>query len=336
MKPKILVCRSLYPAVIERLRHYFDLDYHDLDAPLSPADLAARLADKDGALTLLSDRIDSTTLAAATKLKALCNVAVGYNNLDLAALSRAGVMATNTPGVLDETTADTAWALLLASARRIVSADQWVRAGHWQGWQFHDPWLGSDVHHATLGILGMGRIGQAVARRAAGFSTRLIYHNRHPLPLADEQACNAVWVDKNTLLREADFLVLLLPYSPANHHCIGRSELALMKPQAHLINIARGGIVDDGALIEALQSQKIAGAALDVFENEPALDPRFFALDNVVLTPHIGSSTRATRLAMAMLAADNLIEALHGRRPPNLLNPEVWDARLSTHQENFP
>ncbi len=336
MKQKVLVCRSLFPAAIERLAEYFEIDYHDRDVPLVPADLAARLADKDGAITLLSDRIDSQSLAGATKLKALCNVAVGYNNLDLAAISRAGVIATNTPGVLDETTADTAWALLLASARRIVSADKWVRARQWQGWQFHDPWLGNDVHHATLGILGMGRIGQAVARRAAGFSMRVIYHNRNPLPVADEQACNAAWVDKKTLLSEVDFLVLLLPYSPDNHHCIGRDELALMKPQACLINVARGGIVDDDALIEALQKRKIAGAALDVFENEPVLDPRFFALDNVVLTPHIGSSTRATRLAMAMLAADNLIDALHGRRPPNLLNPEVWDARQSITKESAP
>jgi glyoxylate/hydroxypyruvate/2-ketogluconate reductase len=180
------------------------------------------------------------------------------------------------------------------------------------------------VHHATLGILGMGRIGQAVARRAAGFDMRVIYHNRNPLPAADEQACSARWVSKEELLREADFLVLLLPYSPAVHHVIGAPELAAMKPTAHLINIARGGIVDDNALIDALQQKRIAGAGMDVFENEPALDPRFLALDNVVLTPHIGSSTRATRLAMARLAADNLIAALQGRRPPNLLNPEVW------------
>ena len=336
MKPKVLVCRSLFPAVVERLAEYFEVDYHSRDEPLSSADLAARLVDKVGAITLLSDRIDSQMLAGARHLKALCNVAVGYNNFDLAAISQAGVLATNTPGVLDDTTADTAWALMLASARRVVSADKWVRAGQWRGWQFHDPWLGNDVHHATLGILGMGRIGQAVARRAAGFSMRVIYHNRQSLPTASEQACNASWVDKKTLLREADFLVLLLPYSPDNHHCIGRAELALMKPQATLINIARGGIVDDDALIEALQQKRIAGAALDVFENEPALDRRFFELDNVVLTPHIGSSTHATRLAMAMLAADNLIDALHGRRPPNLLNPEVWDARQSMNKENSP
>ncbi|RLJ65339.1 2-hydroxyacid dehydrogenase [Sulfurisoma sediminicola] len=324
MKPKILVCRAVFPEVIEHLAAQFDVDYNDRDAPLPPAELAARLADKVGALTLLSDRIDAATLAAAPALKAVCNVAVGHNNFDLAAITAAGVMATNTPGVLNDTTADTAWALILASARRIVGADKWVRAGQWQGWKFHDDWLGTDVHHATLGILGMGRIGQAVARRAAGFEMRVIYHNRHPLPAADEQACKANWVSKEELLREADFLVLLLPYSPAVHHIVGAAELAAMKPTAHLINVARGGIVDDGALIDALQGRRIAGAAMDVFENEPALDPRFLGLDNVVLTPHIGSSTRATRLAMARLAADNLIAALQGRRPPNLLNPEVW------------
>ncbi len=323
MKPKILVTRAIFPEVIDRLARDFEVDYHDRDAALPPEQIAARLADKDGAITLLSDRIDAAALAGAKKLKAVCNVAVGYNNFDLPAITQAGVMATNTPAVLNETTADTAWALLLATARRIVSADKWVRAGQWTGWKFHDDWFGNDVHHATLSILGMGRIGQAVARRAAGFEMNVIYHNRSRLPAEQEQACNARWVEKDALLREADFLVLLLPYSPAAHHAIGAAELALMKPTAHLINIARGGIVDDGALIEALQQKRIAGAGMDVFENEPMLDPRFFDLDNVVLTPHIGSSTRATRLAMASLAADNLTAALQGRRPPNLLNPEV-------------
>ena len=326
MKPKILVTRAVFPETIERLSQHFEVDYNDRDAALPADQLAARLADKAGAITLLSDRIDAAALAGATGLKAVCNVAVGYNNFDLPALTQAGVMATNTPGVLNDTTADTAWALLLATARRIVSADKWVRAGQWQGWRFHDDWFGNDVHHATLGILGMGRIGQAVARRAAGFDMRVIYHNRSRLAAETEQSCNATWVDKATLLGEADFLVLLLPYSPAAHHTIGAAELAQMKPTAHLINIARGGIVDDNALIEALQQKRIAGAGLDVFENEPALDPRYFALDNVVLTPHIGSSTRATRLAMAMLAADNLIAALAGQRPPNLLNPDVLSA----------
>ena len=324
MKPKILVTRAVFPETIDRLATHFDVDYNDQDVALPAEQIAARLSDKAGAITLLSDRIDASVLANAPGLKAVCNVAVGYNNFDLAAITQAGVMATNTPGVLNDSTADAVWALILASARRIVSADKWVRDGQWTGWKFHDNWFGNDVHHATLGILGMGRIGQAVARRAAGFDMRVIYHNRNPIAPETEKSCNAVWVSKADLLRQADFLVLLLPYSPAVHHTVGAAELAAMKPTAHLINVARGGIVDDSALIEALQERHIAGAGLDVFENEPALDPRFLGLDNVVLTPHIGSSTGATRLAMAMLAADNLIAALSGQRPPNLLNPEVW------------
>ena len=324
MKPKILVTRAVFPETIDRLATHFDVDYNDQDVALPAEQIAARLSDKAGAITLLSDRIDASVLANAPGLKAVCNVAVGYNNFDLAAITQAGVMATNTPGVLNDSTADAVWALILASARRIVSADKWVRDGQWTGWKFHDNWFGNDVHHATLGILGMGRIGQAVARRAAGFNMRVIYHNRNPIAPETEKSCNAVWVSKADLLRQADFLVLLLPYSPAVHHTVGAAELAAMKPTAHLSNVARGGIVDDSALIEALQERHIAGAGLDVFENEPALDPRFLGLDNVVLTPHIGSSTGATRLAMAMLAADNLIAALSGQRPPNLLNPEVW------------
>ena len=326
MKSNILVSRAVFPEVITKLGAHFEIDYNDVDAPLPPDQLAARLVGKQGALTMLSDRIDASALAGATKLKAVCNVAVGYNNFDMAAISKAGIMATNTPGVLDDTTADIAWALILASGRRVVAADKWVRAGQWQGWKFHDDWLGNDIHHATLGILGMGRIGHSVARRAAGFEMQVLYHNRQRLAEADERKCGARWVDKQALLQQSDFVVLMLPYSPATHHTIGAAELGLMKPTAHLINVARGGIVDDAALIAALQQRRIAGAGLDVFENEPALDPRFCALDNVVLTPHIGSSTRATRLAMAMLAADNLIAALHGERPANLLNPEVWRA----------
>ena len=323
IKPKILVSRQVFPEVIEHLAPHFDIDYNDRDAPLPADELKARLADKAGAITMLSDRIDAAVLAAAPGVKAVCNVAVGYNNFDLPAITAAGVMATNTPGVLNDTTADTAWALILSAGRRIVGADRWVREGQWKGWKFRDDWLGSDIHHATLGILGMGRIGQAVARRALGFDMRVIYHNRSRLTAEQEAACKASWVERDTLLAEADFLVLLLPYSPATHHVIGAAEIAKMKPSAHLINIARGGIVDDAALIEALQKKTIAGAGLDVFENEPALDERYFTLDNVVLTPHIGSSTRATRLAMAMLAADNLIAALSGKSPPTLLNPEV-------------
>jgi gluconate 2-dehydrogenase len=323
MKPKILVAREVFPEVIERLRQHFDVDDNQKDVVLGVEGLKARLADKVGALTAATDPVSAEVIAAAPALKAVCNFAVGYNNIDLAACTRAGVMATNTPGVLDDTTADLAWALLMATARRLPAAERWLRNGEWKGWQFIQ-WLGSDVHHATLGILGMGRIGQTVARRALGFDMKVIYHNRTPLSAEQAAAIRATWVDKETLLRESDFLVLLLPYSPATHHTIGAAELALMKPTAHLINVARGGIVDDEALISALRQRRLSGAGLDVFEGEPKLNPGFLDLDNVALTPHIGSSSRATRMAMAMTAADNLIAALAGQRPPNLLNPDAW------------
>ena len=322
MKPKILVAREVFPEVLERLRQHFEVDDNQADAVLGVEGLKARLADKAGALTAATDPVTAEVIAAAPQLKAICNFAVGYNNIDLAACSRAGVMATNTPGVLDDTTADLAWALLMATARRLPAAERWLRNGEWKGWQFIQ-WLGSDIHHATLGILGMGRIGQTVARRALGFDMKVIYHNRTPLAADQASAIRATWVDKETLLREADFLVLMLPYSPATHHSIGAAELALMKPTAHLINVARGGIVDDEALISALRQRRLSGAGLDVFEGEPKFNPGFLELDNVALTPHIGSSSAATRMAMAMTAADNLIAALSGHPPPNLLNPEV-------------
>jgi len=322
MKPRILVSREVFPEVLARLAEHFEVDSNQADVILGVEGLRARLADKAGALTAATDPVTAEVVAAAPSLKAVCNFAVGYNNIDLAACTRAGVMATNTPGVLDDTTADLAWALLMASARRLPAAERWLRNGEWKGWQFIQ-WLGTDVHHATLGILGMGRIGQTVARRALGFDMKVIYHKRTPLPADKETACHATWVDKETLLRESDFLVLLLPYSPETHHTIGAAELALMKPTAHLINVARGGIVDDQALISALRQRRLAGAGLDVFEDEPKFNPGFLELDNVALTPHIGSSSRATRMAMAMTAADNLIAALSGQRPPNLLNPDV-------------
>ena len=323
MKPRILVCREVFPEVLERLRQHFEVDDNQADVVLGVEGLKARLADKAGALTAATDPVTAEVIAAAPQLKAVCNFAVGYNNIDLAACTRAGVMATNTPGVLDDTTADLAWALLMATARRLPAAERWLRNGEWKGWQFIQ-WLGSDIHHATLGILGMGRIGQTVARRSLGFDMKVIYHNRTRLAADQEAAIRATWVDKETLLRESDFLVLLLPYSSATHHCIGAAELALMKPTAHLINVARGGIVDDEALISALRQRRLSGAGIDVFEGEPKFNPGFLELDNVALTPHIGSSSSATRMAMAMTAADNLIAALSGTRPPNLLNPEVW------------
>jgi glyoxylate reductase len=215
----------------------------------------------------------------------------------------------------------------MATARRVTEAEHWLRAGKWDKWRI-DGFLGADIHGATLGIIGMGRIGQAIARRSTGFDMQVIYHNRSRLPAElEERANHARYVAKEELLRTADHVMLVLPYSADSHHTIGAAELALMKPTATLVNIARGGIVDDKALIEALRARRIAAAGLDVFENEPRFDPHFLELSNVVLTPHIASASEPTRRAMANCAADNLIAAMAGRRPPNLLNPEAWRER---------
>ena len=323
MKPSILVARAVFPEVIERLRQHFDVEDNQEDKVYTADELASRLQGKDGMFSTLSERVDQALLASCPQLKAVCNMAVGYNNIDVDAASRAGVVVTNTPDVLNETTADFGWALLMAAARRITEAEQWLRDGKWQKWRY-DSFVGADLHGATLGIIGMGRIGQAIARRSTGFGMQVIYHNRSRLaPELEAQANHARYVGREELLREADHVVLVLPYSPALHHTIGEAEIALMKPTAVLVNIARGGIVDDAALIRALRERRIAAAGLDVYENEPALNPDFLTLTNVVLTPHIASASVATRLAMANCAADNLIAALTGVVPPNLLNPEA-------------
>jgi lactate dehydrogenase-like 2-hydroxyacid dehydrogenase len=328
LKPRILVTRATFSEVIEQLRERFDVeDNQKDDAPLSADEFRRRLADKEGVLSTGSDRIDAAVLDAAPRLKAVCNNAVGYNNIDLAACSERGILATNTPGVLDETTADTTWALLMAAARRITEAERWIRAGNWkEGWK-HERLLGQDVHHATLGIVGMGRIGQAIARRAKGFSMRVLYHNRSRAPKSVEKALGAKYSSLEKLLKESDFVSLNLPYSSEAHHLIGERELALMKPTAVIVNAARGGIIDDAALVQALKERRIAAAGLDVFEGEPKFNPGFLEVENVALVPHIGSATRATRIAMATLAIKNLSAALSGRRPPNLLNPEAWPKR---------
>jgi lactate dehydrogenase-like 2-hydroxyacid dehydrogenase len=327
VKQKILVTRATFDDVVDKLRERFDVeDNQKDDTPWGAEELRRRLADKDGVLPTGSDRIDAALLDAAPHLKAVCNIAVGYNNIDVAACNERGIVATNTPGVLDETTADTTWVLLMAAARRITEAERWVRAGNWKGWK-NDQFLGVDVHHATLGIVGMGRIGQAIAQRAKGFSMRVIYHNRKRLSAKIERATGARYVSLEKLLKDADFVSLNMPYSPSSHHLIGAAQLALMKRTAVLVNAARGGVVDDTALIAALKERRIAGAGLDVFEGEPRFNPGFLELDNVALAPHIGSATRATRTAMALLAAKNLTAALSGKRPPNLLNPEAWAKR---------
>lgn len=326
MKPKILVTREVFDETLAYLAQHCEVDANQEDKPYDAAALAQRLADKDGVMCCLTDRIDAALIAASPRLRAVANIAVGYNNIDVAACTARGVMATNTPGVLDDSTADLAWALMLATARRITEVESYIRAGEWTGWRLKQ-WLGVDVHHATLGIIGMGRIGQAIARRAAGFDMKVIYANRKRVAPEIEQRLNAEYAGRDELLARADFVVLQVPYSAETHHLIGAAELKKMKSTAILINSTRGGVVDDAALIAALKDGTIRGAGLDVFENEPRLNPGFLALKNVVLAPHIGSSTEATRRAMAMTAARNLVAALTGDVPPNLLNPEANQKR---------
>jgi gluconate 2-dehydrogenase len=320
MKPKILVTREVFEEVLDFLRQHLEVEANQQDVALTPEVLSARLRDKDGVMCALTDRIDAALIAACPRLKAVSNIAVGYNNIDVPACSARRIVVTNTPGVLDETTADLVWALMLAAARRLTEVEAYIRNGEWTGWRLKQL-LGTDVHHATLGIVGMGRIGQAVARRALGFEMQVLYHNRTRLDAATEAALRAAYVTMDELLARSDFVVLQVPYSPATHHLIGAAELGKMKPSAILINAARGGVVDDAALVAALAAGTIRAAGLDVFENEPRLDPGFLGLKNVVLTPHIGSSTHTTRLAMAMTAARNLVAALGGRTPPNQVNP---------------
>jgi lactate dehydrogenase-like 2-hydroxyacid dehydrogenase len=323
-KPRIVVSRRIYPELLSALQAQFDVVSNQDDIGWEPAELARALADADGALVTAGDRIDEALLAHCPKLKVVANIAVGFNNVDLAACTRHGVLATNTPDVLNEATADHAWALLLAAARRVGESERWLRAGQWKRWTF-EMFNGAEIAGTTLGVLGMGRIGRAIARRAAGFSMRVIYHNRNRLPAGQEGGAQHVTLDD--LLAQSDHLVLVVPYSQAVHHIIGAEQLARMKRTAVLVNIARGGVVDDAALVAALRDGRIAAAGLDVYENEPALHPGFLELENVVLTPHIASSTRATRIAMATLAADNARAALAGQVPPSLLNPDVLPNR---------
>ena len=319
-KPKILVARAVFPQIIELLNQHFEVEANQADETWSKAQLAERLRDKDGAFTTGSDRIDADVLAVCPKLKICANMAVGYNNFDIKAMTAAGVLATNAPDVLTETTADFGFALMMATARRVTESEHYLRAGKWNKWSY-DMFAGSDIHGATLGVLGMGRIGQGIAKRGAhGFGMKVIYHNRSRLAAALEAECKASYVSKEELLRTADHLVLVLPYSAESHHTIGAAELAMMKPTATLVNIARGGIVDDAALAAALRDKRIAAAGLDVFEGEPSVHPDLLTVPNVVLTPHIASASLPTRLAMARLAADNLIAFFQGNKPLTPLN----------------
>lgn len=319
-RPAILVARAIFPEVLDRLANHFEVLANQDDEVWTSEQLIARLQGRQGLLTTGAERIDAPVLQACPALKICANMAVGFNNFDLAAMSQAGVLGTNAPDVLTETTADFGFALLMAAARRMAESEHFLRAGHWTRWRY-DMFTGSDIHGSTLGILGMGRIGQGIARRGFhGFGMRVVYHNRTRLDPTVEATCSAQYVSKEELLRSADHLVLVVPYSAASHHAIGAIELGMMKSSATLVNIARGGVVDDAALAAALRERRIAAAGLDVFEGEPKVHPGLLELPNVVLTPHIASASVPTRLAMANLAADNLIAYLEGRAALTPLN----------------
>lgn len=321
-RPRVWVSQPLFDDIVGQLAAHCDLEAATRVTAYAPAGIAASLRDVDGALVTLNERVGEAEIANAPRLRAIANVGVGYNNLDIAALDAAGIVATNTPDVLTETTADLGFALLMAAARRIGESERWLRDGHWGQWSF-STMLGHDIHGSTLGILGMGRIGRAIARRGHhGFGMKVLYHNRSRLPEAEESGVGAQYVDFETLLARADHLLLVLPYSPASHHLIDAAALAKMKPSATLVNIARGGLVDEAALADALASGRLAAAGLDVYEGEPVVRPELLALRNVVLTPHIGSASLTTRRAMAQLAVDNLLAALGlGPRAGHPANP---------------
>jgi gluconate 2-dehydrogenase len=318
-KPKILVARAIFPDILARLERVADVQSNQDDRLWGAADLKAAMANKDAAIVTVGERVDADILKASPQLKIVSNIAVGYNNFDMAAFSAANVMATNTPDVLTDTTADFGFALLMATARRVTESEHWLRAGNWKKFSIYDTPLSMDIHHSTLGIMGMGRIGQAIARRARGFNMNVKYYNRSRLSPDLEKECGATYVDRDTLLKESDHIILVMPYTPENHHLFGEKELNMMKPTATLVNIARGGIVDELALAKALKDNKIFAAGIDVFEGEPTVRPELLALKNVVLAPHIASATEKTRRAMIELAIENCLAGLAGKTPPNLL-----------------
>ncbi len=327
MKPAVLVCRRVFPEILDRLGRYFDVEANQGDAEWTRDEQIARLQGKAGAFITSTNPIDRTVLDRCPELRAVCSMSVGYNNVDVPACTERGVLVSNAPDVLTETTADFGFALLMAAARRVTESEHFLRRGEWRKWSI-DMFVGADLHRATLGILGMGRIGQAVARRGArGFDMPVLYHNRSRLSAAIEAELGARYVDKETLFREVDHLVIVVPYTPEAHHLVGAAELTLMKRTATLVNIARGGIVDDVALAAALREGRLAAAGLDVFEGEPVVHPDLLALSNVVLTPHIASASLPTRQRMANLAVDNLVAAFDAdgaaKPMPTLLNPEA-------------
>ena len=323
-RPPILISRELPAESIALARSRADVDLYTGDRPLTKRELMARLAGRAGLVCLITDTVDAEVLAAAPALRVVADVAVGYNNIDVDAATRLGIVVTNTPDVLTETTADFAWALLMATARRVVEADRYVREGRFTQWEYM-VLLGGDVHGKTLGVIGLGRIGRAVARRARGFDMRVLYHDAAESPGA--AALGATRADLDTVIREADFLTIHTPLLPETHHLIGERALRAMKRTAYLINASRGPVVDEAALARALKEGWIAGAGLDVYEDEPRVHPDLIGLPNVVLAPHIGSGSHDTRVKMATLAVENCLAVLEGTRPPTPVNLDALGGR---------
>lgn len=323
MKPKVYLTRRLPPQVMLRLERETDLAWNAQDRVASRNEIMIGLRGRQALLCTINERVDAEILDSCPGLKVVANFGVGYNHVDIAAASARKIPVTNTPDVLTDATADLAFALLLAAARRLGEGERLVRTGAWKGWEPMQL-LGADVSGATLGIIGFGRIGRAVACRARGFGMKLIYWNRTPLTQAQESETEATRAEFEDLLRQSDFVSLHAAYSAETHHLIGKPQLELMKPSAFLINASRGAVVDEAALVEVLQRRRIAGAALDVYEQEPHLMPGLSQLDNVLLAPHLGSATIGTRTRMGMIAVDNLLAACLGQRPPNCVNPEVF------------
>jgi glyoxylate reductase len=326
-RPRVLVTQRVPQPALDLLETFAEIDLNpEPDRIWSKEEVIARLPGHEALYCLLTNPIDAAVMNAAPTLKIIANMAVGFNNIDVAAATARGIPVTNTPGVLTDTTADFAWTLLLAAGRRVAEADRFTRAGKFHGW---GPMMlmGGDVAGKTLGVVGFGRIGRAVAERARGFRMRVLYYDTYPADAETEQQLNASRADLDTLLAESDFVSLHVNYTPETHHLIDAAQLARMKPTAYLVNTARGAVIHEAALVEALRTGRIAGAGLDVYENEPDLDPGLLELENVVLAPHIASASVETRTAMALTAAENIQAVFEGRRPPNLINPEVWQDR---------
>lgn len=322
-KPKVLSTRPLFPEARAILDENFQMDYWTPAERISRVELLKRVSDKDALVCLLTEKVDNELLSASPNLRVAATVSVGYDNIDVTACTARKVIATNTPGVLDDTTADFAWTLLMAIARRVGEGEAWLRSGTWPGWDL-DQLCGGDIWGKTLGVLGFGRIGRGVARRSLGFNMRVLYSDAVRAPIEVEKELHSEFVDRDRLFRESDFISLHVPLLPDTRHLISKDNLEKMKRTAYLVNTSRGPVVDEAALAEALENKKIAGAALDVFEFEPKVHPKLIARKDVILTPHIASASLETRTKMAVMAANNVLAYFQGKRPPNALNADAF------------